>query len=272
MQRVDTEWLALRAGLKPGLRLAADAASAPEIAERYQRHGCSVALAHARIGLERRARVLVYVGATAQIAAGLRATERHLLEPHISPRDRAFFTRELGMRLGYPTCCVDAFAERTRRGGGLLRDGDPERHDPDYVHVHEAWVDKPDWRLNTLLMPHHARLISFAACRLDCAAAAAQAGEIHRLVAAEAPAALPVLEDMLARPLVIGPDGARAWAELAAGRIRRAEPPRELPDGPTLPADEARAAAWIGATIGAAGCLQGAGHPPPRLLDFTRLR
>ncbi len=271
MQRVDTEWLALRAGLKPGLRLAADAASAPEIAERYQRHGCSVALAHARIGLERRARVLVYVGATAQVAAGLRATERHLLEPHISPRDRAFFTRELGMRLGYPTCCVDAFAERTRRGGGLLRDGDPQRHDPDYVHVHEAWVARPDWRLNNLLMAHHIRLISFAPCRFDCASALAQAVAIHRLVALEAAASLPVLEDMLRRPLLIAPDGARAWVRLDRGKISAAEPPRD-PDGPPQPADFFRSPAWLGAEVGPDGRLLARGDPPPRLLDFAAVR
>ena len=158
-----------------------------------------------------------------------------------------------------------------------MREGDHDRHDPDYVHVHEAWVPAPAWQLNNLLMSHHARLISFAACRLDCPSALAQAREIHRLVAAEAPAALPVLEDMLRRPLVIGPDGARVWVTLADGRdprdprIRHTEPPRELPDGRPRPADEARAPTWLGASIGAAGCLQGHGHPPPRLLDFARV-
>lgn len=271
MQRIDTEWLALRAGIKPGLRLAADAATAPAIAERFQRLGCAVAVAHGRIGLERRNRVLIYVGATAQAAAGLRAAERHLLEPTTSDHDKAFFTREFGLRLGYPRCCIDAFAERTRRGGGHLRAGDRDRHDPDYVHVHEAWTARPDWRLNNLLLHHHARLISFAPCRFDCAAALAQARDIERLAAADAPLALPVLEAMLRRPLVIGPDGGRAWVHLTAGSITAAEPPRE-PDGdPPRPIDRARAAAWTGAAVDD-GRLHSCGEPRPLLLDFSAVR
>lgn len=268
MQRIDTEWLALRAGVKPGLRLAADATTAPEVRARFERLGCAVAVAHGRIGLERRERVLLYIGATPQVAAGLRAAERHLLVGETSDHDKAFFTRELGLRLGYPRCCVDAFAERTRRGGGRLRAGDRDKHDPDYVHAHEARVARPDWRLNNLLLRHHVRLISFAPCRFDCLAALAQAREIHRLAVDEAPAAVPVLEAMLRRPLAIGPDGARAWVSVTAGRITTAEPPREPPDGPTEATDRTHAAAWLSAAV-VDGQLQDRGEPRPLLLDFS---
>ncbi len=274
MERVDTEWLALRAGIKPGIRVSADVVSAPAIAERYQRFGCSVVMTHGRIGLERRPRVLLYIGGTPQAAAGLRAAEAHLLDPKTTPRDKAFFTREFGARLGYPRCCVDAFAERTRRGSGLLRDGDRDRHDPDYVHVHEAWVPRPDWRLNNLLMAHHIRLISFAPCRFDCASALAQAQAIHRLVGLESADLLPVLEDRLRRPLVVGPDGARAWVRLDRNKIAAVEPPRE-PDGPPSqpsPTDLARTPAWSGADVTAEGRVQARGEPPPRLLDFASVR
>ena len=268
MERVDTEWLALRAGIKPGIRLTADVASAPAIAERYQRLGCSVVMTHGRIGLERRPRVLIYIGGTPQAANSLRAAEAHLLDPKTTPRDKAFFTREFGLRLGYPGCCIDAFAERTRRGGGHLRDGDRDRHDPDYVHVHDAWVARPDWRLNNLLLNHHLRLISFAPCRFDCASALAQAEAIRRLVAADTPSHLPVLEDRLRRPLVIAPDGARAWVCLAAGKLTAAEAPH-APGEPCDPADLARAPAWPGAELTGDGRVLGRGDPAPRLLDFT---
>ncbi len=271
MPRIDTEWLALRAGLKPGIRLAADVTAASAIAERYRRCGCAVVLSHARIGLERRARVLIYVGGSAQAAAGLRATEAHLLDPHTTPRDQAFFTRELGTRLGYPRCCVDAFAERTRRGGGHLRDGDRDRHDPDYVHVHEAWVARPDWRLNNLLMTHHLRLISFAPCRFDCASALAQALAIADLITRESADLLPVLEDSLRRPLAIAPDGARAWVDTVDATITAAEPPHE-PGASPSPVDLAAAPRWRGARVTADGRLQDRGDPPPRLLDFSALR
>jgi len=269
---IDTEGLALRAGVKPGLRISADALGAADIAARYQSFGCFVALAHARIGRDRRPQVLVYAAPTQQGALGLRAAEHHLLEPHLSDRDRAFFTRELGLRLGYPTCCVDAFAERILRGSGRLHAGDRDRHDDDYIAASDGWVARPDWRLNSLLMRQRARLISFTPCRLDCPAALAQAVVLHRLVREHAAAAAPVLEDMLQRPLVIGRAGARAWVRRIDDRICAAEAPRELPGGATEAEDVDHARSWANASLDGHGHLLGAGQPAPRLLDFSILR
>lgn len=286
MPNIDTEGLALRAGHKPGLRISADTISAQDIAARYQSFGCSVALAHARVGRDRRPRVLIYVAPTAQAAIGLRAAEHHLLEPHISDRDRAFFTRELGLRLGFPPCCVDAFAARILRGSGHLHAGDRDRHDDDFVAASDGWVARPDWRLNSLLMRHRARLISFTPCRLDCPAALAQAAIILGLVREHASASAPVLEDMLKRPLAIGPTGARVWLRRGADHhagaghvtaIIAAEAPRELPcgelpGGAPDPDDVAHARSWSSAEIDASGHLLGCGLPAPRFLDFAALR
>lgn len=271
MQRIDIEFMALRAGLKPGIRIAADVTSAPAITERYQRGGCAVFSARGRVGLERRPRVLLYIAGSPQAAAGLRATEAHLLDPTIPPRDKAFFTREFGLRLGYPQCCVDAFAERSRRGGGRLREGDRDRHDPDFVHVHDAWVPRPDWRLNNLLMRHHLRLISFAVCRFDCARALVHAHALEDLVARDAPAALPVLQDRLRRPLLLAPDGARSWVHTQDAIITAAEPPR-APGGAPVPLDAARAPNFLGARVDHDGRLIDRGIPAPRLLQFLSLR
>lgn len=274
MPPVDTEGLTLRAGLKPGLRISADALGAQDIAARYQRLGAAVALAHARVGRDRRPRVIVYVAATPQAAIGLRAAERPLLAGHLSDRDRAFYTRELGLRLGFPPCCVDAFSARVLRGRGHLHAGDRDRHDDDFVAASDGWVARPDWRLNSLLMRQRARLISFTPCRLDCPAARAQADAVHRLVREHAAAHAPVLEDMLRRPLVIGPTGARAWVRRdppRGERIAAAEAPRELPDGQPDADDAAHARAWTGAGLDADGHLVGCGQPAPRLLDFSAL-
>ncbi len=268
MLRVDTDWLALRAGLKPGLRLTADAAGAREIAERYQNFGCAVALARGHVGRERRPQVILYIARDAQTAVGLRAAERPLLEPHSNARDRAFFSRELGLRLGYPPCCVQAFVDHPRGGGPLHTDREPPL-DTDYFAATSGWSPRPDWRINTLLMRQHARLISFTPCRLDCAAAVAQADAVLRLVREQAAASAPVLEDMLRRPLVIDPTGARAWVRPVDGRLAAASAPREPPDGPVDPADVSRAAAWLGATFDAEGHVHGFGLPSPRLLDFS---
>lgn len=265
MERVDTEWLALRAGLKPGLRLTAEPGDAPEIAARYRGFGCAVVLAEGPVGAGQRGQALIYAAATGQGAVGLRAAEKPLLDPQVTPRDKAFYTRELGLRLGYPACCVAAFAEMVRRGDPRHAAARP--HD-DYVHARSAWTARPDWRLNCLLLRQHARLVSFAACRFDCAAATEQAEAIRAEVQRCAPRALPVLEAMLRRPLAIDRDGGRAWLEIGEGRVVRAEAPREPPDGPTQALDVAAAQRLVGAGVGADGGLAG-GEPAPVRLDFS---
>ena len=121
-------------------------------------------------------------------------------------------------------------------------------------------------------MRQRARLISFTPCRLDCPAALAQAVVIHRLVREHAAAAAPVLEDMLQRPLVIGPTGARAWVRTTGDRISAAEAPYELPDGAAEAADVEHARTWANADLALDGHVLGCGQPAPRLLDFSVLR
>lgn len=266
MIRVDSEWLALRAGLKPGLRITAEPGEGAAIVARYRGFGCAVAVAKGPVGNKRRGQALIYVAATAQAAAGLRAAEKPLLDPQVTPRDKAFYTRELGLRLGYPACCVAAFAE-------MVRAGDPRhaatRPHPDHVHARMAWTARPDWRLNCLLLRQHARLVSFAACRFDCPAALGQAEALRGELQRHAAELLPVLEAMLRRPLALGRDGGRAWVEIAGGRVAWAEPPREPPDGPVLAVDAAAAGRLVDAEVGADGGLLGRGEPAPLLLDFS---
>lgn len=266
MERVDTEWLALRAGLKPGLRITAAPHEAPAIARRFRGFGCAVAFANGPVGPGREPQALLYVAWSAAAAAGLCAAEKPMLDPQTSPRDKAFYTKELGLRLGYPPCCVAAFA-------AMVRAGDPRdaatRPHPDHSHARQAWCAAPDWRLNCLLLRQHARLVSFAACRFDCAAAAAQAEAVHREVQRHAARTLPVLEAMLRRPLAIDRDGGRAWLEIADGRVVRAEAPREPPDGPTQVTDEASARRLVAAEIGDEGRLLARGEPAPVFLDFS---
>ncbi len=268
MHRVNTEWLALSAGLKPGLRLAVDISMAKEVLERYRSGGFVVAVSRAHVGIEQRERILLYVAKRINVAAGLRAAERPILDPNTSLRHKGIFTRELGLRLGYPRCCVEAFATRTERGGGRFDLHGHERFDPDYVHVHEAYVDKPDWRVNNLLMRQFASLISFAPCRFDCPFAVAQAAAIESLVREQARPAAPSLEAMLRRPLAIHSSGARAWVRLSGGLVTEALAPHEMPNGPAEARDVAVAAAWRG-SLAKGGRLTDHDKPPPIVLDFA---
>ncbi|MBK7830399.1 hypothetical protein [Nannocystis sp.] len=253
--------------------------------ERYRSFGCGVAVAHGPVGPERRRQLLIYVAATAQAAAGLRAAEKPMLEPAVTPRDQAFYTRELGLRLGYPECCVAAFAAQVRAGHPRSAARQPH---PDYLHARLAWTPRPDWRLNCLLLRQHARLVSFAACRFDCPAALAQAEALRALLAQHAPAELPVLEAMLRRPLAIERDGGRAWVVVEDGRVSQAEAPCEAEAGPApggrvsqaeapgeprsgaaQAADELAARSFLAAELAADGSLRGRGAPPPICIDFS---
>lgn len=262
-QRVDVEWLALAAGLKPAIRIAASAIEASRVAEHFQRLGAAVVTARGPVGVHRHEHTLLYVARTAGDAQSLRAAERPLLAAHLPARDKSYYAGQLGLRLGYPRCCVDAFAARVLRGPGKLRPGDRDSFHEDYVAARDALAPRPDWRLNNLLLRHHLRLVTFEPCRYDCAAALAIAEPLLQIVARHHPDDLPALKASLQRPLAIDPSGARAWAARDGDRIVRAEPPREHPTAAADPADSAFAAKLL-----AAGRLP-PGDPPPLWLDFT---
>lgn len=263
-QRIDVEWLALAAGLKPAIRIAATALEASAIAGRFQAMGAAVVTARGPVGVHRHEHTLVYVARDPAEAAAARAAERPLLASHLPARDRAYYAGELGLRLGYPRCCVEAFTARVLRGPGKLRAGDRDSHHEDYVAARDAAVPRPDWRLNNLLLRQQLRLVTFEPCRYDCGVALALAAEVYRLAAASDAASAHVLADRLQRPLVIAAAGARAWVRLDGARIVAAEAPRApQPGARPDPADEVLGARLLRST------LSELGDPPPLLLAFT---
>lgn len=264
--RIDVEWLALAAGLKPAIRITATALEASHVAARFQQLGAAVATARGPVGVHRHEQTLVYVARTAGDAASLRAAERPLLAPHLPARDKAYYAGQLGLRLGYPRCCVDAFTARVLRGPGRLRPGDRDGAHEDYVAARDALLPlagRPDWRLNNLLLRQHLRLVTFEPCRYDCAAALAIAAPLWQIVESQHAAAAPVLRASLQRPLVLAATGARAWVVGAADRITAAEPPRERPGAPADPLDQALAARLL--SLGRTEPTD----PPPLFLDFS---
>ncbi|WAS95537.1 hypothetical protein [Nannocystis punicea] len=266
-QRIDVEWLALAAGLKPAIRIAATALEASAIAGRFQALGAAVVTARGPVGVHRHEHTLVYVARDPADAAAVRAAERPLLASHLPPKDKAYYAGELGRRLGYPRCCVDAFTARILRGPGKLRAGDRDSVHEDYVAAHDASVAKPDWRLNNLLLRQHLRLVTFEPCRYDCGLAVAFAAEVLRLCqASDAPSAH-VLTDRLQRPLVLTAAGARAWVRLERGaspRVVAAEAPRAGDPAARPDRDDEVLAARLPRVA-----LADLGDPPPLLLDFS---
>ncbi len=158
------ERLALSAGIKPALRIQVPATQAEAAARRWRARGLAVEVVGGLIYVARRAedaRALAEVEEPVRPGAARRAPDAEALAAH----------RELGRRLGYPACCVDAFLARVARGV-TTRAGGGEASER-YVMVEDALgrSARTLGRLNVLL-PRREALVPFDPCRFDCALAA----------------------------------------------------------------------------------------------------
>lgn len=273
-EAVDPELWALLAGLKPAIRVTTAPERADEVAARFRARGLAVIPAAAPVPLGGRPTVILYVARAAAEAALVRDAEAPVLPGHASGAAAADLAahREVGRRLGFPRCCVEAFGARLSHGVDRLPDG-PAGLAEDYVAARAAWVPRPDPRLNNLLFAARLKLISFYPCRYDCAVALRFAAAVHDLVQRRQPAAADALLAALSAPVVIAPTNARARVTLAAdGTIARAEPPRDPAGRVVAAADELLAAALPGGAVAPDGAVAGPGAPPAWLVPFSPLR
>ncbi|MCB9574425.1 MAG: hypothetical protein H6709_20275 [Kofleriaceae bacterium] len=201
------EWLALLEGLKPGLRLWRSAARARAEAEAGRSRGLAAELTP--LG---DADAIVYLARTPAAARALRDLETSIL-PGTTPRS---FTDAvaaqhlaLGLALGFPRCCVDAYLARLARGVTRARDG---------ATAHEDFVAADDirsrsarlWpRLNTFARLRGARWLSHDPCRFDCAPSRRYADDLAVAFTRRAPAAAADIDRHLARDVAVLRDGDR---------------------------------------------------------------
>lgn len=254
--QIDTEWLAFVAGIKPALRRTADPGHASAAEARLVGQGAVVVRAHAEVRFGGGPQVILYAAKTQEAAEALRSVEARIL-PGVDGNDRVPADerlarhREVGERLGFPPCCVEAFAQRFVRGEDSVGGGGPRGLAEDYVAARDAWLPRADARLNHLLFAARMQLVGFYPCRYDCALAIVYANRVLRAVRrAHGEAAATDLLATLARPLVIAPTGARAWVELdEARRVAAATAPTDDAG------DVALAAALIGKVVGGDGAV-----------------
>ncbi|MBK8696329.1 MAG: hypothetical protein IPN17_29685 [Deltaproteobacteria bacterium] len=116
MARLDVEWLAFTAGLKPAVRRTVDPARADEVAARFVREGAAVLRADRHAVLGGREQVVLYAARSHDLAAALRDAEATVLPGHPTVGDVVAAHRAVGAALGFPACCVGAFWERPARG------------------------------------------------------------------------------------------------------------------------------------------------------------
>jgi hypothetical protein len=204
-RELDCERTAFELGLKPAVRQLIHPHDAPWAAAMYVRGGAAVCGVTG--GLPHGNAVLM--------AAHTPADARAMLDAEFVQFERdsnrvIAGTRELGRRLGYPSCCVEAFVR------SIEVDSPEPGIDDNWRRLDDAWVARPNPRINSMLFGELMQLISFDPCQFDCPAAGAIADALFERLATMAPVAAEALDRQLARPVVVDWRDRRAWVKLEA--------------------------------------------------------
>jgi hypothetical protein len=161
--------LGVEAGIRPCGRIVVDAADAVRQAQVIETMGlrtCVVSQPAAPkdrdAGAGARGVALQHVffskGDEAQLAADLQ-TRFAGSQDGDRPMDAAVFARELGLLLGYPTCCIDAFAS-----------AGPHSSTSDLIAAARRRSGDLRWELNVLDPVSPFTLVPHIPCRFDCSA------------------------------------------------------------------------------------------------------
>jgi len=269
--RVDVEYHAFRAGLKPAIRLSAEPGRSAPMAERYASLGCAVIAAEAELlndggGPDRHVEIL-YVARSAADAEALRDAEAPIRGQRVPVDVGLRAVREVGLRLGYPTCCVDACCaryERRVRARGL-------RAAQAWYAARDAWCAAPRWQIDDLMFAARASIISFEPCTYACDAATRLADDILAVITRVDAAARADLERRLRRDVAIDARGGRAIVTLDRGAgtvITAAEPLRGAEGQPLDAANEQLAPTLAGKVVAADGAVAGTGEHPVLVVAF----
>jgi hypothetical protein len=217
--RLDIEWIAMKAGVKPANRISITPARADETEARLRRDGFAVVRsAHVVEFPGREASTILYVAPDQERAAALRDAESCLLPPHNSKlaldREVELHTR-FGELLGFPPCCVEEFCVRLRHGITCRADGGFA--DEDFVAAEYAARASGQFlgRLNDLSPDRRARIVTFYPCSYDCPQASDYAAAVFDATVERDPSAAAELRSALLGEMWIAVDGTRGAAAAA---------------------------------------------------------
>jgi hypothetical protein len=114
--------------------------------------------------------------------------------------------RDVGLALGYPPCCVDAYVNLAIASAAAPREPSSE----EFRTAVAAYDASPLWQLNHLLLESGA-LATFMPCSYRCAAALDYATRVLAIVAAAVPGrGGAVTAAALATAMALDEDGGRA--------------------------------------------------------------
>jgi len=302
---VDPEELAVRCGIKPVMRATMLREDVPAFEKRIAQNGLVLCESQYDLQLDNNDKcrwVAVYAAQSMEHARSAQAAENEILSGKQEKND-AVYSAALGIALGYPRCCVEAFVASSKRyqiagsitplprfveknlwriGAWLRRRRGPTarlstfetamvvKSAEDYLFAHDNWSETPDARLNHLTFRLRARLISHTPCSYHCAPSIAYANRVAAEIKKVLPTALEDIRGVVARPILIAPNMARVHVEMAGERIVRAEPliapdlPRGHEDSLTLDHELARMA--VGCKVESFGQVWLPGQFPPAIL------
>jgi hypothetical protein len=221
--RLDIEWIAMKAGLKPANRISVEPERTAEVEARARRDGlAAVRGAHVVEFPGRSPGVLVYVAPDGAYARRVATAEAPLLPPEnagLSLDDELVLHAELGRLLGFPACCVNEFGMRLRRGITSRPDG--RYADEDFVAAETAAARSRTFlgRLNDLSADRRMRIVTFYPCRYDCALASEYAAAVFAAARQVDPVAAAELRTALLGKMHIGVDGTRGPDALAVDNL-----------------------------------------------------
>jgi hypothetical protein len=213
----------MQAGIKPANRVSISPERAAEVEKRARREGFSVAHASHTVEFPGRApSVILYLARDEANALALAEAEAPLLPPQnakLQIDEELVFHSRLGQLLGFPSCCVEEFGARLRRGITCRLDGRTAHED--FVNAEYAARGSRQFlgRLNDLSPDRRARIVTFYPCRYDCPAASAYAEAVFAAALKMDAAAAAELRAALLGEMCIGVDGTRGPA---------ASPPTEI--------------------------------------------
>jgi hypothetical protein len=218
IRRLDIEWLAIKAGLKPANRVTIAPERVSDLEARARREGFAVERAARVVEFPGRPPSLIlYLSPSAERARELVDAEAPLLPPQSGrlPVDEAVRLHgRFGRLLGFPPCCVEEFGFRLRRGVTRRVNGGDAHEDFVAAECAARASQRFLGRLNDLSPNRTARLVTFYPCRYDCAAASRYAAGVFIAAEAADRAAARALRAALLGRMTIAVDGTRG-AEVA---------------------------------------------------------
>lgn len=264
----NPELCAVFASVKPTFRTSLRPEDADNVAAALRDLGLHVLRAGQTVTFDGAAYAIVYGALDRAVAEALCDAEAKLHRGEEAPP----LQREIGRLLGYPSCCVEAFCERSgpaRRSSAI---------DDAYRATRDAWVKAPWPRLNPLLFGERTFFVSFEPCSFNCPAALATANAIAESVRAREPEAADLLDRALATAVAIHPNGVRAKVALQRDEmpwtITATLPLRRVYDEPVTAEEERFAASLIGLRVREDGWVMelGSADPPVIVADFAASR